>query len=227
MPYKQRYRTSTTTVKIPFRGRTKSSHHIIAPPPRRVPPLSSRRLAGPRARTPSRAWWGRRGPPRAAASPHSTTPSRGVSFALASPVPLSSPRRRGAAPQGRWMGGWVSAWGGGTGNFRDFPGRIPAHKSAPRAARPPPRGARSGARTGGWDGMLVQLFNGGLGTPLPWLCLPFPRGNYHAATPPEAEFWGGGAGQKWCFRQDRAQIFPSTPGSPPWTPPRTPLCSPF
>eukprot|EP00661_Eupelagonemidae_sp_cell13_P025000 gene25000-biopygen10480 len=45
------------------------------------------------------------------------------------------------------------------------PGRIPARKSAPRAARPPP--TRRAARMrggGGWDRRLVQLSNDGIGT---------------------------------------------------------------
>eukprot|EP00661_Eupelagonemidae_sp_cell13_P010160 gene10160-biopygen22787 len=41
--------------------------------------------------------------------------------------------------------------GGGCRGFRDSPGRIPARKSAPRAARPPPCGARCG-RAEGADG---------------------------------------------------------------------------
>eukprot|EP00661_Eupelagonemidae_sp_cell13_P015200 gene15200-biopygen11204 len=53
---------------------------------------------------------------------------------------------------GRWMGGWVArCGGGGVGHFRDFPGRLPARKSAPRAARPPPPAARPG-RAEGADG---------------------------------------------------------------------------
>eukprot|EP00661_Eupelagonemidae_sp_cell13_P007622 gene7622-biopygen13603 len=60
---------------------------------------------------------------------------------------------------GRWMGGWVARCVGGGG--RDFPGCIPARKSAPRATRRAAR-ARGG---GGWDRRLVQLFNDGLGTP--------------------------------------------------------------
>eukprot|EP00661_Eupelagonemidae_sp_cell13_P021949 gene21949-biopygen5708 len=58
---------------------------------------------------------------------------------------------------GRWMGGWVArCGGGGGGDFRAFPGRLPARKSAPRAARPPPPAARPGRAegadgTGGWS----------------------------------------------------------------------------
>eukprot|EP00661_Eupelagonemidae_sp_cell13_P019984 gene19984-biopygen10083 len=49
-------------------------------------------------------------------------------------------------PRARW----------GVGIFRGFPGRNPARKSAPRAARPPPRDARPGRAeraegTGGWS----------------------------------------------------------------------------
>eukprot|EP00661_Eupelagonemidae_sp_cell13_P018754 gene18754-biopygen2446 len=50
---------------------------------------------------------------------------------------------------GRWMVGWVARCGGrGVGNFRDFPGRVPARKSAPRAARPPQPAARPGRAEG-------------------------------------------------------------------------------
>eukprot|EP00661_Eupelagonemidae_sp_cell13_P017556 gene17556-biopygen3866 len=52
------------------------------------------------------------------------------------------------------MGGAVR--GGGGRGFRAFPGHIPARKSAPRAARPPPPAARPGRAegadgTGGWS----------------------------------------------------------------------------
>eukprot|EP00661_Eupelagonemidae_sp_cell13_P025413 gene25413-biopygen20985 len=33
--------------------------------------------------------------------------------------------------------------------------------------------------------------NGASTTTIPWLCLPFPRGNYYAATPPQRQMWGG------------------------------------
>eukprot|EP00661_Eupelagonemidae_sp_cell13_P014199 gene14199-biopygen21622 len=47
------------------------------------------------------------------------------------------------------VSGWTDEWrcaggGGGSGHFRDSPGRIPARKSAPRAARPLPPAARPG-----------------------------------------------------------------------------------
>eukprot|EP00661_Eupelagonemidae_sp_cell13_P012208 gene12208-biopygen4917 len=59
-------------------------------------------------------------------------------------------RNRWAARAG--MGGWVARCGGGGGRgFSGFSGRIPARKSAPRAARPPPPAAaraRGGGRMG-------------------------------------------------------------------------------
>eukprot|EP00661_Eupelagonemidae_sp_cell13_P024842 gene24842-biopygen10470 len=51
-------------------------------------------------------------------------------------------------------------WGGR--EIRDFPGWFPARKSAPRAARPSPRGARSGGAQGadgtrGWSSFPTTL----------------------------------------------------------------------
>eukprot|EP00661_Eupelagonemidae_sp_cell13_P014637 gene14637-biopygen6594 len=75
------------------------------------------------------------------------------------PLPLprgARPRQKplGGAGGGR-MGGAVRGACGGR-HFRDSPRRIPARKSAPRAARPPPPAARPGRTegangTGGWS----------------------------------------------------------------------------
>eukprot|EP00661_Eupelagonemidae_sp_cell13_P022608 gene22608-biopygen8779 len=60
---------------------------------------------------------------------------------------------------GQWMGGWVALCAGGGRDFGFPPGRIPARKSAPRAARPPPRGARSGRADGaGGSGVAGSAF---------------------------------------------------------------------
>eukprot|EP00661_Eupelagonemidae_sp_cell13_P021988 gene21988-biopygen2695 len=57
--------------------------------------------------------------------------------------------RRAQQRVGWWKGGWVARCAGGGGReFWDFPGRIPAQKSAPRAARPPHPPRVPGARRG-------------------------------------------------------------------------------
>eukprot|EP00661_Eupelagonemidae_sp_cell13_P010759 gene10759-biopygen21339 len=68
--------------------------------------------------------------------------------------------RAGASPRGRKPAGGIGR-GGGSG-FRDFPGRIPARKSTPRAARPPPPGVRPGRAegadgTGGWSSFSTTV----------------------------------------------------------------------
>eukprot|EP00661_Eupelagonemidae_sp_cell13_P003180 gene3180-biopygen11210 len=85
-----------------------------------------------------------------AASPSVFDPSVRVRVRLAGIVVFASSGRAGG-----WADGWRGA-GGGVGYFRDFPGRLPARKSAPRAARPPPPAARPGRAegadgTGGWS----------------------------------------------------------------------------
>eukprot|EP00661_Eupelagonemidae_sp_cell13_P016880 gene16880-biopygen23306 len=99
-------------------------------------------------------------PPRAARSPTHPSVHR----------PAARPAHRAGAVSGSWSrrpveavharlstaissgreDGWRGAGGGG--GISGFPGRIPARKSAPRAARPSPRGARSGRGGGGADG---------------------------------------------------------------------------
>eukprot|EP00661_Eupelagonemidae_sp_cell13_P015250 gene15250-biopygen14251 len=56
----------------------------------------------------------------------------------------------------------VCVWGGGGVHFQDLPERIPARKSAPRDARPPPPGARPGRAegadgTGGWSSFPTKV----------------------------------------------------------------------
>eukprot|EP00661_Eupelagonemidae_sp_cell13_P006542 gene6542-biopygen22390 len=69
------------------------------------------------------------------------------------------------------LGGWAAP-AGAAGGWKDA-GRFPAHKAAPRAARPPPRGARSGRAdgvdgSGGWSSFATAVAE-------PHRCIPGAR----------------------------------------------------
>eukprot|EP00661_Eupelagonemidae_sp_cell13_P019138 gene19138-biopygen6960 len=145
---------------------------VRPPPPRRAPPLSIRRLAGPRDRTPSSRAHGAEGSDGAPALRATPPPPRVGCGVSQSPLrmvllctgcaPLVGDRMGGATrAEQRWMGGWVArcAEGGGSWipGFSDaYPGaQIRASRRAPAPTRRAVR-ARGGGRMGREVGPAFQ-----------------------------------------------------------------------